>query len=185
MKGSLLSSEIAEPYARALMDVAQSTNSTEALGEQVRGLVALMEESPELRDFVANPVVDADAKKGVLRRVLGEGSNPYLSNFLMLLVDKRRVALVDKILEQFLALLRELNKTALAEVTAAKELSEEQKQQIVDRVKAMAGTDSVEIKTAVDPDLIGGVIIKVGSQVVDASVRGQLRQMTQRLKGKS
>ncbi|MBD2579826.1 ATP synthase F1 subunit delta [Oscillatoria sp. FACHB-1406] len=183
MKGSLLSSEIAEPYARALMDVAQSTNSTDALGEQIRGLVALMEESPELRDFVANPVVDAEAKKAVLRRVLGEGSNPYLSNFLMLLVDKRRVALVDKILEQFLALLRELNKTALAEVTAAKELSEEQKQQIIDRVKTMAGTDSVEIKTAVDPDLIGGVIIKVGSQVVDASVRGQLRQMTQRLKG--
>lgn len=182
MKGSLLSGEIAEPYARALMDVAQSTNSTDALGEQVRGLVALMEESPQLRDFVGNPIVDADAKKAVLRRVLGEQDNSYLGNFLMLLVDKRRIGLVDKILEQFLALLRELNKTALAEVTAAKELSEEQKQQIIDRVKVMASTDSVEIKTAVDPDLIGGVIIKVGSQVVDASVRGQLRQMAQRLK---
>lgn len=184
MKGSLLSSEIAEPYARALMDVAQSTNSTDALGQQARSLVALMEESPELSNFIANPIVNPDDKKAVLRRVLGEGSNAYFSNFLMLLVDKRRIALVENILEQFLALVRELTQTALAEVTAAKELSEEQKQQIIDRVKTMTGSNSVELKTTVDPNLIGGVIIKVGSQVVDASIRGQLRQMAQQLKGK-
>lgn len=183
MKGSLLSSEIAEPYARALMDVAQDTNSTDALAEQVRSLQSLLEESPELQDFIGNPVIEDEDKKAVLRRVLGEGSSPYLSNFLMLLVDKRRIALTESILEQFLMLWRQITKTALAEVTAAKELSGEQQQQIIDRVKGMTGNNSVEIKTSVDPALIGGVIIKVGSQVVDASIRGQLRQITQRLQG--
>lgn len=182
MKGSLLSSEIAEPYAQALMAVARDNDLTEVFGEQIRSLLALMEDSPDLREFIANPVINPDDKKAVLRQVMGEDGNAYFINFLMLLVDKRRIVLLENILEQFLALLRSLTRTALAEVTSAKELSEEQQQQIIERVKSMTGDRAVELKTAVDPDLIGGVTIKVGSQVMDASIRGQLRQMAQRLK---
>jgi F-type H+-transporting ATPase subunit delta len=181
MKGTLLRSEIAEPYAQALMAVARNTNQTEVLGEQIRSLLTLLEESPDLREFVANPILDPEDKKAVLRQVLGEESNPYLANFLMLLVDKRRILLLENILEQFLTLWRELTQTALAEVTSAKELTEEQRQQVIERVKGFTDATSVEIKCKVDPNLIGGVIIKVGSQVVDASIRGQLRQISQRL----
>ncbi|MDY6783541.1 MAG: ATP synthase F1 subunit delta [Cyanobacteriota bacterium] len=181
MKGTLLSREIAEPYAQALMAVARDTNQTEAFGEQIRSLLTLMEESSDLREFVANPIIEADNKKAVLRRILGDDSNPYLVNFMMLLVDKRRILLLENILEQFLALLREQTQTALAEVTSAKELTEEQRQQVVERVKGFTDATSVEVKCKIDPDLIGGVVIKVGSQVVDASIRGQLRQISQRL----
>ncbi|MDY7012239.1 MAG: ATP synthase F1 subunit delta [Cyanobacteriota bacterium] len=181
MKGTLLSSEIAEPYAQALMAVAQDNNLTEALGEQIRSLLTLLEESPELQEFIANPVIYPEDKKAVLQQVLGGDSNPYLTNFLLLLVDKRRVLLLENILEQYLALLRELTQTALAEVTSAKELTEEQRQQVIEQVKGFTDASSVEVKCTVDPDLIGGVIIKVGSQVVDASIRGQLRQISQRL----
>lgn len=177
MSGTLVSSEIAEPYAQALMSLAQQNNLTEQFGNGCRELDNLMEESEEFSDFIANPIIDSEAKKAVLRQVMGEGASPYLINFLMLLVDKRRIVFLKEILAQFSALLRKLNNTVLAEVISAQELNDGQKQALVDRVKAMTEAQDVELKINVNPQLIGGVIIKVGSQVIDASVRGQLRRI--------
>lgn len=181
MKGSLFSSAIAEPYAQALMSIAQSKDLTNQFGDVFRSLEGLIAESPELRDFILNPVVDPEAKKAVMRRVLGEDAPVELTNFMMLLVDKRRIVFLSDIAQQYLTRLRELNQTVLAEVRAAKELSDEQKEAIRDRVKAMTNAQEVELQTQVEPELLGGVIIKVGSQVVDASLRGQLRRIGMRL----
>lgn len=178
MSGTLISSEIAEPYAQALMSLAQQQGLTEQFGDTCRSLESLFEESQEFSDFVANPVVNAENKKSVLKQVMGNDANPYLINFLMLLVDKRRIVFLEAIAQQYLNLLRKLNKVALAEVTSAKELTEEQKNSIVDKVKAIADANDVELKTTIDPSLIGGVIIKVGSKVIDASIRGQLRRIS-------
>ncbi len=178
MSGALLSMEIAEPYAQALMSVAQSHNLTEQFGDNFRALDSLLEQSQEFRDFVMNPVIEAESKKSVLKQVMGNEANPYLLNFLMLLVDKRRIVFLQAIASQYLELLRKLNQTVLAEVTATKELSEAQTQAIIERVKSMTDARDVEIKTSINPDLIGGVIIKVGSQVIDASLKGQLRRIS-------
>ncbi|PSO99014.1 MAG: F0F1 ATP synthase subunit delta [Cyanobacteria bacterium QS_9_48_30] len=183
MKSSFLNAEIVEPYAEALMSLAQSNNLTERFGEDVRSLVELLEESQQLQGFLGNPIITTEDKKTVLRKIGGEGTHPYLRNFLMLLADKKRLIFLEGIFQQYLALLRELNQTALAEVTSATELTEAQRQSISDKVKAMTNAQSVEIKTSIDPDLIGGVIIKVGSQVLDASLRGQLRRLGMNLKG--
>ncbi len=178
MSGALLSKEIAEPYAQALMSVAQANNLTEQFGDSFRSLESLLEQSQDFRDFVMNPIINPESKKSVLRQVMGDDTNPYLINFLMLLVDKRRIVFLEQIAGQYLDLLRELNQTVLAEVTAACELSEAQTQAIIERVKSMRNARDVEIKTSINPDIIGGVIIKVGSQVVDASLRGQLRRIS-------
>ncbi|ELS04692.1 MAG: ATP synthase F1 subunit delta [Cyanobacteria bacterium J06638_38] len=178
MSGALLSMGIAEPYAQALMSVAQSQNLTEEFGASFRALESLLEQSQDFRDFVMNPIINEESKKSVLRQVMGNDTNPYLINFLMLLVDKRRIIFLEQIAGQYLELLRNLNQTVLAEVTASQELSESQTQAIIDRVKSMSNARDVEIKTSIDPEIIGGVIIKVGSQVVDASLRGQLRRIS-------
>ena len=178
MSGALLSREIAEPYAQALMSVASENDLTENFGESFRSLESLLEQSQDFRDFVMNPVIKEESKKAVLRQVMGNDTNPYLINFLMLLVDKRRIIFLEQIAGQYLELLRKLNQTVLAEVTASKELSEAQTQAIIDQVKSMSDARDVEIKTSINPDIIGGVIIKVGSQVVDASLRGQLRRIS-------
>lgn len=183
MKSSFLNAEIVEPYAEALMSLAQSNNLTDRFGEDVRSLVELLEESQQLQGFLGNPIITTEDKKTVLRKIGGEGTHPYLRNFLMLLADKKRLIFLEGIFQQYLALLRELNQTALAEVTSATELTEAQRQSISDKVKAMTNAQSVEIQTSIDPDLIGGVIIKVGSQVLDASLRGQLRRLGMNLKG--
>ena len=88
---------------------------------------------------------------------------------------------LEPILEQYLVLLRQLNQTVLAEVTSAVPLTEAQEQAIKEKVIAITNARQVELETKVDSELIGGVIIKVGSQVIDASLRGQLRRLSLRL----
>jgi F-type H+-transporting ATPase subunit delta len=178
MSGTLINSEVGEPYAQALMSLAQQRDLTNQFGETFRALDSLLSESKEFKDFVLNPVIKGEDKKAVLKQVLGGDANPYLVNFMMLLVDKRRIVFLESIVEQYLNLLRKLNQTVLAEVTSATELSDSQKQNVIEKVKAIADASDVELKTSVDSDLIGGVIIKVGSKVIDASIRGQLRRIS-------
>jgi F-type H+-transporting ATPase subunit delta len=178
MKGSLISTAIAEPYAQALMSVALSHDLTDLFGEACRSLVTLLEKSPELEAFIASPVIKEIDKKTVLGQIMGEGANFYLLNFLMLLIDKRRIIFLEKICRQYLTLLRKLTNTVLAEVTSATKLSSEQSESIANKIEELTGAQDVEIKTRIDPNLIGGITIKVGSKVFDASLRGQLRRVS-------
>lgn len=172
--------QVVEPYAQALMSVARAQNLTEQFGEDVRSLLNLLQTSEQFRNFLANPFISAEDKKAVIGRVASD-VNPNMRNFLMLLVDRRRILLLEGICQQYLALLRQLNQTVLAEVISAVELNEAQQQAVRDKVIAMTNARSVELDAKIDRDLIGGVIIKVGSQVVDASIRGQLRRLSLRL----
>ncbi|MGB7441760.1 MAG: ATP synthase F1 subunit delta [Coleofasciculaceae cyanobacterium] len=181
MKGSLLSAQVLEPYAEALMSVAQENNLTEQFGENVAALLNLLKESPELEEFLGNPIIKGEDKIAVLQRIAGEQFHPYMMNFTKILVDRRRVLFLKGICQQFQALLRKLNRTVLAEVTSAVELNDDQKQAVREKVKTMTSAEQVELDTKIDPDLIGGVIIKVGSQVLDASMRGQLRRISMSL----
>jgi F-type H+-transporting ATPase subunit delta len=181
MRTGLISTEIAEPYAQALMSVAQANNLTEQIGEDVGSLLALLNESEDIRAFLSSPVIEADSKKAVIRQALSEQVHPYLLNFLMLLADRGRILFLKEICQQFQALLRQINQTVLAEVTSAIELNDEQKEAIRQKILSMGQAHHVELQTSTDPDLIGGVIIKVGSQVYDASLRGQLRRIGIRL----
>jgi F-type H+-transporting ATPase subunit delta len=181
VKGSLLNAEVLEPYAEALMSLAQSTDKTERLGEDVAALLNLLKESPELQQFLTSPLVKAEDKKAVLERIGGEQFDPYTKNFLKILVERRRIAFLEGICQHYQLLLRKFKQTVLAQVTSAVELNEAQQQSVREKVQAMTNAHQVELDTKIDPDLIGGVIIKVGSQVVDASLRGQLRRIGLRL----
>jgi F-type H+-transporting ATPase subunit delta len=177
MNDTTLSSEIAGPYAKALMSVAEDNNAVDQVGTEAADLLEVLDSSEDLTGFLLNPLMSPDAKKGVLRQVAEGKVSDFLLSFLLLLVDRGRVAFLQPILKQYQALLRERNQTVLADVTSAIELSEEQQNAIRDRVKTMTGANGVELSVKVDPDLLGGLVIKVGSQVIDASLRGQLRRI--------
>lgn len=177
MSTSIVTSEIAEPYAQALLSLAQSNDSIEPVAQSTSELMELLKQSDELSAFLGNPLIEAETKKGVLQQVLGENPNQNLKNFLLLLVDRGRISLLMPILKQFQGLVRELNQTVLAEISSAVELTEQQQETIRQKVKALTSAQQVELETRIDPDLLGGVIIQVGSQVIDASLRGQLRRI--------
>ena len=178
---SKVNTQVLQPYASALMSLAKSNNLSEEFGNEIRSLLGLLESSEDLRQFLGNPLIKPDAKKAVIQQIAGEEMNPLMRNFLRLLVDKGRILFLEGIGKQYLTKLRELNQTVLAEVTSAVPLSDAQKQTVREKVQAMTSARQVEIETKIDADLIGGVVIKVGSQVIDASLRGQLRRLGIRL----
>lgn len=178
MQNSAIAAEVVEPYAEALMSLAQEKKITEEFGENIRSLLSVLNESKEFQAFLGSPLVKPEEKKAVLRQVVGEQINHLLLNFLLLLVDRRRIVFIEGICRKYLELLRKLNNTVLAEVTSAVRLYEGEAERLVEKIKQLTGATAVEIETKIDPDIIGGVIIKVGSEVYDASLRGQLRRIS-------
>lgn len=174
---STATSEVAAPYAQALLSIAQSKEQVDELSAIATDFINLLKESADLSALLASPIASSDVKKGVLNTVLGDDTNAQMKNFLMLLVDRGRIYLVEPILQEFLAKIRELKQTVLAEVTSAIALTDEQKETVRQKVQAMTQANSVELVSQVDPELIGGVVIQIGSQVLDASIRGQLRRI--------
>ncbi|MEM6518672.1 MAG: ATP synthase F1 subunit delta [Cyanobacteria bacterium P01_D01_bin.71] len=180
MSSTTVSLEIADPYAQALMSLALEQQLEDRFGQDAQGVLELLKVSEELQRFLENPLMDEGAKKGVLQQI-AEDLHPLFANFLKLLVDKGRIGFLSPILKRYQELLRQLRKTVLAEITAAVELSDAQKDQIRQKVTTMTGAEQVDLEVSFDSDLLGGVIIKVGSQVVDASLRGQLRRLSMQL----
>ena len=183
MASNTATAAVSRPYAEALMSIAQSNNVADKFDSDVRSLLNLIKESQPLQNFFANPFISGEDKKGVISKILSDDTNPIFRNFLMLLVDRRRITLVEDIAQEYLAKLRELNQTVLAEGISAVPLTDEQQQTIKEKVKSMTDAREVELDSTIDSDIIGGVIIKVGSQVVDSSLRGQLRRLSLSLKG--
>ncbi|MGF1568955.1 MAG: ATP synthase F1 subunit delta [Nodosilinea sp.] len=181
MNDSTLSAEVTKPYAQALMSIAQDNAIADQLGAEATQLLEVLASSDELTQFLANPLVEAEPKKAVLRQIADGQVNPTLLNFLLLLVDRGRIVFMKETLQQYQVLLRELNQTVLADVTAAVELSDAQLDAIRERVQRLTGARGVELSVQVDPTLLGGLVVKVGSQVIDASLRGQLRRIGMQL----
>lgn len=185
MKDTLVSGEILEPYAQAIMAVAKDGDLTDRFGDDTSFLLSLLNESDELKQFLSSPLVKADAKKSVLGQLAGETVHPLMMNFLNLLVDRSRIGFLGGICEKYQALLRELKQAVLAEVISAVELTDEQKEAVRQKVTSLTGANSVDLATQIDPNLLGGVVIRVGSQIIDASLRGQLRRIGLRLSAAS
>ena len=178
MKGSAASAQVAEPYAEALMSLAKDSDLTDQFGEDASGVIESLQGSGELVGFLASPVYPADRKKAVLKQLFEGKVQGHFLSFLQLLVDRQRVDCLEAVCQRYRELLREQKNIALAEVTSAVELNDDQRNAVVEKVKGMTGATDVELETLVDPSLIGGVVIKIGSQVVDASLRGQLRRIS-------
>lgn len=175
---SAVAAEVVEPYAEALMSLAQEKNLTEAIANDIRSMLTLFTDTTELRAFLASPLVKSEEKKAVIKKIAGEDTNPFLLNFLLLLVDHKRISFVEGIFNKYLESLRKLNNIVLAEVTSAIKLYEGEGEKLIEKIKNLTGAENVEMQTKIDPDILGGVIIKVGSQVYDASLKGQLRRIS-------
>ena len=168
---------ITTPYAEAFLQVAESRKEVDEVVDQAKAVLALWHESPELRKAMASPVLEVDAKKAVLEKLFSDQLTPSFLNLLKLLADRQRIGVLDAVLDRMLELYREQRNIALANVISATALNEEQQAELSKKVQAVAGTDKLEFNLSVDPDLIGGFVVKVGSKVIDASLAGQVRRL--------
>jgi F-type H+-transporting ATPase subunit delta len=172
-----LLNSIATPYSEALLQVAEARGESEQTANQVKELLQIWESSPELRNAMISQVLEPEAKKAALMKLFSEQLTPAFTNLLKLLADRKRISALEAVLLRFLELYRDIRKIALAEVTSAIPLNEEQKELLTKKVQVVAGTNNVELKLLVDPSMIGGFIVSVGSQVIDASLAGQVRRL--------
>ena len=102
---------------------------------------------------------------------------PSFLNLLKLLADRQRIGFLDAVLERLLELYREQRNIALATVTSASELNDNQQADLLKKVQSVAGTNNLELNLNVDPALLGGFVVSVGSKVIDASLSGQVRRL--------
>lgn len=180
MSGTM-AQQVSDPYAEAILSLGIGRHCLSRFGEDIRFLLSVLEATPELKQFLANPIFKRDAKKLLLDQNFANQVDPTLMNLLKLLVDRRRALFLESVCQRFLELQRKVEKIALVEVTSVTELTEVQRQLIEEKVKQLQAVNGVELQSRLDPSLIGGIIIKSGSQVIDLSLRGQLRRMALQL----
>jgi F-type H+-transporting ATPase subunit delta len=166
-------------YARALFDAAQEEDRLQPVREQLEQIVAAEREVPELRELLRNPQVDPRARAAALEDMLS-GGDELLRNFLLLLVDKGRTGQLEEIAREFERLVAEHEGVVNAELTTAVELSDEEARDLLARIEDSTGR-KVEATRKVDPDLIGGIVLQIGSHRLDASVRGRLDRLRREL----
>lgn len=172
---------VANRYARALADVVISQGSAEVVKAELSAFAQAVDESADLRNFLANPAVARPQKQAVIETLMARmGGSKTLRNFLLVLVDNRRAALLREISEAFEAELRARLGVAKAEVTSAHDLNDEERTKLVRTLERMTGK-RVEASYSLDPELIAGAQVRIGSTVYDGSVREQLNRMRSRL----
>lgn len=180
MKTDTINRQIAEPYATALMALAQDQNLVDGIAQDMQGILAAVNGSADLCRLLASPIMPDRIKKQVWQTLFPD-LQPLTRNFISLLIDKGRIMFLRDIATEFQALVRAQKNIALAEVTTATPLSEAQITALKQKVMEITGAQAVEVEIAIDPSLIGGVVIKLGSQIIDASIKGQLRRISSRL----
>ena len=172
-----LLNSVTTPYAEALLQVVSENDLTEEMVKEVKQLLSLINDSPDLEKTLSSPVLEKDTKKKIIIEIFSEKINSSLLNFLKLLADRQRIGIVTSILDRFLEIYRENSNIALATVTYAVKLTDDQKGLITKKIINIAGTEKLELVTKIDPSLIGGFVASVGSKVIDASLASQIRKL--------
>jgi F-type H+-transporting ATPase subunit delta len=170
--------KIVEPYAEALLELANSNESLKEVTNDMNIVSQFLVNSSDLKKFLGNPLITRDAKKNVIKDILGEQINPKTLTFLLLLVDRGRIALLDSIAQRFLELSYKNDSIEIAKVTSSVQLSAEQQKNIAEKLKTITGAKQIKLALKVDPTLIGGFTVEIGSKLIDTSIRGQLKQIT-------
>jgi len=166
-------------YANALFEAARDKGRLDAVRDQLLEVVDAEAQVPELRELLRNPRLDPRARAAALEDVLGDAEE-LLRNFLLLLADKGRTGQLEEIAREFERLVAEHEGIVHAELTTAVELSDDEATKLLGRIEQASGR-KVEATRRVDPDLIGGIVLQVGSHRLDASVRGRLERLRRQL----
>jgi F-type H+-transporting ATPase subunit delta len=167
--------EIAEVYSRALFEAAKDNDVVDRIHDELGQVDDALREDRELRLFFFSPYFTSEEKKEGVRRVV-EGADERLVNFLELLTERHRMPLLPRIRRQFEGLWAEEHKLLPVSVTSAVELDESLLEEIGKRIQDQTGR-RVELSASVEPDVLGGLVVRVGNMVLDASVRNRLEQL--------
>jgi F-type H+-transporting ATPase subunit delta len=168
-------------YANALADIAMAQGAAEKTAEQLVGFGALYAESAELRNFLASPAVAGEAKHRVIGKLLARvGGSKIVQNFLFVVADHHRTHVLPEMIAAFQQVIRQRQGIMEAQISSAVELSKTQKAEMEFTLERLTGK-RVEAKFSLEPNLLGGAVVRVGDTVYDGSLRSRLNELRARL----
>jgi F-type H+-transporting ATPase subunit delta len=167
--------EIATVYARALFEAAKEHGRLDVVREQLDQVADAIDANQELQIFFFSPYFSTQEKYDGLRRTLTD-ADPLLTNFLELLIEKHRMPVIFRMRRRLDSLWEQENRRLPVQVTSAIALEDDALAQIGETIGAQTGRQ-VELTRTVDPDILGGIVVRVGNAILDASIRNRLEQL--------
>jgi len=167
--------EIASVYARSLFEVAQEQGKLDEVREQLGEFADALSGNQEMQVFFFSPYFATQEKEEGLDKVVTD-AEPIFQNFLKLLIDKHRMPAVFRVRRTYDQMWQQENKLLPVEVTSAIELDEQTVKQIGDRIGEETG-QKIELSARVEPDILGGLVVRVGNSIIDSSIRSRLEQL--------
>jgi F-type H+-transporting ATPase subunit delta len=167
--------ELAEVYARSLFEVACDQGKLDELREQLGQFADALDQNRELAVFFFSPYFSTAEKQDALTRIL-EGADETFLNFLKLLIENHRMPVIFRTRQQFEHLWEQENQLLPVEITSAIELDQETTENLGKSIGERAGR-KVRLAAHVDPDILGGIVLRVGNSILDASIRNRLEQL--------
>jgi len=167
--------EIAQVYARSLFEVAKQQDKLDDIRDQLGEFADAVEADRALTTFFFSPYFSTDEKKEGLHKAV-TGAEPILMNFFELLLEKHRMPAIYRIRRVYENMWREEHKLLTVHVTSAVELDEKLVKSLGDRISEQTGRQ-VDLTAKVEPDILGGIVLRVGNSILDASIRNRLEQL--------
>ena len=176
----MLNMELARKYARAIFELACEENALSAYGNDLAKVQQTYVDCPELKAYLCNPNIPPAPYSSLLQHLFADDVRQMLLNFLLLLLDQRRMLVLEAIRSICVQLLHEKLGIAVADVTTVEPLSETQKAELMEKLGRVTGKE-VSLREHRDPSLIGGVVVRIGDRRIDGSIKGRLAAMTAEL----
>jgi F-type H+-transporting ATPase subunit delta len=167
--------EIAKVYARSLFEVAQEHDKLDEVREQLGQVADALHENRELSVFFFSPYFSTQEKEEALQRAVKD-ADPSVLNFLRLLIENHRMPVIFRIRREFDHLWEEANQRLPVEITSAIELDDATVRSLGEKIGERTG-QKVQLTTQVKPDILGGIVVRVGNSILDASIRNRLEQL--------
>lgn len=181
MSGNPLTSKIAAPYARALFDFSVEKNIMHQITADFQNLDTFLNETPELLEYLNNPIIKQNVKSGILTKTLKSQLNTETFKFLMVLVERDRINLLTTIIKSYLELIYQTASIKMIEVSTALAFTNLQKDALIQKLKELTNAREIRLIINVDPSLIGGFLIQTESKVIDFTVKNQLQKLAKHL----
>jgi F-type H+-transporting ATPase subunit delta len=176
-------SGVAGRYATALFDLAVERGAIDEVAGNLLQLQAMIDESADLRRLIVSPLFSREQQSGAMAAVLtGAGLSELVRNFVGVVAGNRRLFALEGMIGAYRGLVAQYRGEVTAEVISATPLSDSQRAAVEQALKQAIGSD-VDINTEIDPDLIGGMVVRVGSRMVDSSLRTKLQRLQLAMKG--
>ena len=176
----MIQNEIAKKYSQALFSLAEENDKFVEFQDELNLIKEAFTDHKEFRNVLFHPRIKIEEKKRIFHRIFGEEISQDIYNFVKLLIDKRRIFFIKAIIDQFNNLVNEKEKIIEIEVVSAIELEENMINRLKEKIEKEMNYEVI-LKNTVNPDILGGLVLKIGDKIIDGSIQNKLDTLSKKI----